>query len=108
MDISYAKNKPVTTCMVATGLHFWLLYFPFALLLSPSFPYINIAVEILELDFLAATVDRAFHVFIDFNAVFSAFAAIIFHCLLRRAGSQIDVKVAVNLAVVRAHAHIGF
>src|SRR5215467_4486657 len=78
------------------------------LLCGPSLTDIDIPVEILKLNILAPTVDGPLHVLVDFYLVFSATAAVVLHCLLRRSRLELDIEVAVDLAVVGPHADVGF
>ena len=78
------------------------------LLLCPGLSDVDIPIEILELDFLAASVDCPANIFIDLHTILAAFATIIFHGLLWSSRLHFHIKVTVNLAIISAQAHIGF
>src|SRR4029077_968600 len=78
------------------------------LLLYPRLPYIDISVEILELNFLAPAVDGAAHIFVDLYPIFAAPAAIVFHGLLRRIGLHLNIEVPVDLAIISTQPPVGF
>src|SRR5207302_5144876 len=77
------------------------------LLLCPGLPDVDVAIEILELNFLAAAVDGAAHIFVDLYPVLPAFSAIVFHGLLRSGGLHLDFEIAIDIAIVGAQADIG-
>src|SRR5690349_4008678 len=78
-----------------------------ALLFCPGLSDVNIPIEILELNFLAAAVDRATHILVDLDPILATLSAIVFHGLLRSGGLHLNVKVTVNIAIVSAKAHVG-
>src|SRR5437763_13945150 len=77
------------------------------LLLCPGLPDVNISIEILKLDFLAAAVDGPAHVLVDLDPILAAFSAIIFHGLLRSGGLHLDFEIAIDIAIIGAQADVG-
>src|SRR5262249_30458992 len=77
-------------------------------LLFPSLPDVDIPVKILELNLRAAAVDGAADGLIHLHHVPSALGPSVFHGGLGGGRLQLNVEVGIDLAVVGAHAEIGF
>src|SRR5438093_11197667 len=73
-----------------------------------SFPDMNVSVEGLEPNFRASAVDGADDAFVKHDAVSAAFLAPVFHGRLAGSLVEPDLKIAVNVSVLRFQFDVGF
>src|SRR5258707_12683697 len=78
------------------------------LLLRSRLPNVDIAVKILELEFLAAAINGSADSFIDLDQVLPAPSAFVLHHLLWSIGLEVDIKVTEYLTVVCTQVDSGF